>query len=162
MKVKNGHTVKVHYKGTLNDGTLFDDSYARGTPIDFEVGSRRLIRGFSEAVLGMKKGETRQVTIPVEAAYGPINPDAFQPVPRAAFSAEHEFEVGGTVQGEGPNGKFLARVHDILEEEETIVLDMNHPLAGEELNFEIELLEVHKPKKQATAEVTTPAPDENS
>ena len=69
---------------------------------------------------------------------------------------------GGTVQGEGTRGKFLARVHDIIEEEDTIVLNMNHPLAGEELNFEIELLEVHKPKKPKTAEVTTPAPDENS
>jgi peptidylprolyl isomerase len=162
MKVKTGHTVKVHYKGTLTDGTTFDNSYARGTPIDFEVGSRKLIKGFSEAVLGMKKGETRQVTIPTEEAYGPVNPDAFQPVPRAAFSAEHEFEIGGTVQGEGPRGKFLARVHDIIEEEDTIVLDMNHPLAGEALTFEIEVLEVHKQKKQKTSEAPTPPANENS
>ena len=165
MKVKNGHTVKVHYKGTLNDGTMFDNSYERGAPLDFEVGSRKLIRGFNDAVLGMKRGETKTVTIPVEAAYGPVNPDAFQPVPRSAFSAEHEFEIGGTVQGEGPRGKFLARVHDILEDEDTIVLNMNHPLAGEELNFEIELLEVHKPKKQVTVEdesSTADASDGNS
>ena len=160
MKVRTGHTVKVHYRGSLADGTIFDDSYHRERPLDFEVGSRRLIRGFSEAVIGMKKGETKTVTIPVEAAYGPVNPDAFQPVPRAAFSEDHEFEVGGTVQGEGPQGKFLARVHDILEEEDTIVLDMNHPLAGEELNFQIELLEVHKPKKQKA--VKPPEPTEET
>jgi len=142
MKVQNGHNVKVHYKGTLPDGTVFDNSYVRGAPLDFEVGSRKLIRGFSDALLGMSKGQTKNVTIPVEMAYGPVNPDAVQPVPRNAFAEEFEFEIGGTVQGNGPGGKFLARIHDIIEEEQTIVLDMNHPLAGKELNFEIELLEV--------------------
>ncbi len=151
MKVQNGHNVKVHYKGTLSDGTVFDNSYVRGTPLDFEVGSRKLIRGFSDALLGMSKGQTKNVTIPVEMAYGPVNPDAVQPVPRDAFAEEFEFEIGGTVQGNGPGGKFLARIHDIIEEEQTIVLDMNHPLAGKELNFEIELLEVQKPKTEKKA-----------
>ena len=147
MKVKNGHTVNVHYKGTLNDGTEFDNSHVRGEPLNFEVGSRRLIRGFSEAVLGMKKGETKNVTIPVEAAYGPHNPEAVQAVPKQAFAEGMQFEIGGTVQGNGPRGPFLARIQEVSDE--TVTLDMNHPLAGEELNFEIELLSVHHTKKDS-------------
>lgn len=145
MKVKNGHTVNVHYKGTLNDGTEFDNSHVRGEPLNFEVGSRRLIRGFSEAVLGMKKGETKNVTIPIDAAYGPHNPEAIQAVPKQAFAEGMQFEIGGTVQGNGPRGPFLARIQGVNDE--TVTLDMNHPLAGEELNFEIELLSVHHTKK---------------
>ena len=147
MTVKNGHTVNVHYKGTLNDGTEFDNSHVRGEPLNFEVGSRRLIRGFSEAVLGMKKGETKNVTIPVEAAYGPHNPEAVQAVPKQAFAEGMQFEIGGTVQGNGPRGPFLARIQEVSDE--TVTLDMNHPLAGEELNFEIELLSVHHTKKDS-------------
>ena len=147
MKVKNGHTVNVHYKGTLNDGTEFDNSHVRGEPLNFEVGSRRLIRGFSEAVLGMKKGETKNVTIPVEAAYGPHNPEAVQAVPKQAFAEGMQFEIGGTVQGNGPRGPFLARIQEVGDE--TVTLDMNHPLAGEELNFEIELVSVHHTKKDS-------------
>ena len=147
MKVKNGHTVNVHYKGTLNDGTEFDNSHVRGEPLNFEVGSRRLIRGFSEAVLGMKKGETKNVTIPVEAAYGPHNPEAVQAVPKQAFAEGMQFEIGGTVQGNGPRGPFLARIQEVSDE--TVTLDMYHPLAGEELNFEIELLSVHHTKKDS-------------
>jgi peptidylprolyl isomerase len=145
MKVRNGHTVKVHYKGTLNDGTEFDNSHVRGEPLNFEVGSRKLIRGFSEAVLGMSKGQTKKVTVPIEAAYGPHNPEAVQAVPRKAFAEGMAFEVGGTVQGNGPRGPFLARVQAV--EDENITLDMNHPLAGKELNFEIELVSVHHTKK---------------
>jgi peptidylprolyl isomerase len=148
MKVRNGHTVNVHYKGTLNDGTEFDNSHVRGEPLNFEVGSRKLIRGFSEAVLGMKKGQTKQVKVPVEAAYGPHNPEAVQEVPRKAFAEDMQFEVGGTVQGNGPRGPFLARIQDVAEE--NITLDMNHPLAGEELNFEIELVSVHRAKKDTS------------
>ena len=92
MKVRNGHTVKVHYKGTLSDGTEFDNSHVRGEPLNFEVGSRKLIRGFSEAVLGMSKGQTKKVTVPIEAAYGPHNPEAIQAVPRKAFAEGMEFE----------------------------------------------------------------------
>ena len=94
MKAQTGHNVKVHYKGTLHDGTEFDNSYVRGHPLDFEIGSRKLIRGFSEAVVGMEEGEKKSVTIPIEAAYGPVNPDAIQPVPRNAFAEGFEFEIG--------------------------------------------------------------------
>ena len=140
MKVENGHNVKVHYKGTLSDGTEFDNSRARGQTLDFEVGSPRLISGFSEAVLGMKQGETKTVTLPPESAYGPIDPNAFQDVPKTQFGEGFVFEVGGMIKGNGPQGPFLAKIHEI--EDDNVVLDFNHPLAGKELTFEVELVEV--------------------
>jgi len=140
MKVQNGHYVKVHYKGTLDDGTEFDNSHVRGKPLDFEVGSRKLIRGFSAALLGMTEGQIKTVKMAPEEAYGPRNPDAVQPVPREAFAEGFEFEEGGTVQGNGPRGPFLAKILEVQEEH--IVLDMNHPLAGKDLTFEIEVVSV--------------------
>tara|TARA_R110002124_G_scaffold107574_2_gene260057 strand:+ start:935 stop:1363 length:429 start_codon:yes stop_codon:yes gene_type:complete len=142
MKVENGHSVKVHYKGTLNDGTEFDNSRARGKTLDFEVGSPRLIAGFNKAVIGMTEGETKSVTLEAEAAYGPIDPNAFQDVPRTQFGEDFKFEVGGMIKGNGPQGPFLAKIHEI--QDDNIILDFNHPLAGKDLSFEIELVEVEK------------------
>ena len=138
MKVENGHNVKVHYKGTLSDGTEFDNSRVRGQTLDFEVGSPRLISGFNEAVLGMSKGETKTVTLEAAAAYGPVDPNAFQDIPKTEFG----FEVGGMIKGRGPQGPFMAKIHEI--QEETVVLDFNHPLAGKDLTFEVEIVEVEE------------------
>ena len=138
MKVTTGHNISVHYKGTLADGTEFDNSRVRGAPLTFEVGDRRMIKGFSNAVIGMTVGETKSVTLDVEDAYGPRVENAFNPVPREAFGDDFEFIVGGTVQGNGPQGSFLAKIVEVNDD--TVVLDMNHPLAGEALNFEIEVL----------------------
>ena len=99
MKVTNGHNVKVHYRGTLTDGTEFDNSRVRGQTLDFEVGSGRMIRGFNDAVLGMTPGETKQVTLNPDTAYGEHNPQALQSVPKDAFGEDFNFEVGGMVQG---------------------------------------------------------------
>ena len=142
MKVTTGHNVKVHYKGTLADGTEFDNSRTRGQTLDFQVGASRLIRGFNEALLGMTEGQTKKVTIPPESAYGSRDPEALKTVPKEAFGEEFKFQVGGTIQGNGPAGPFLAKIHAL--EEEQVILDMNHPLAGQALNFEIELVEVDK------------------
>ena len=140
MKVTPGHILKVHYRGTLMDGTEFDNSRVRGHTLDFEVGSGRMIRGFDEALLGMTEGQTKTVTLNPDNAYGHHNPDALQPVPKEAFGEDFTFEVGGMVQGNGPRGPFVAKIHAL--DEENVVLDMNHPLAGKELNFEIELVSV--------------------
>jgi len=138
MKVNTGHSISVHYKGTLTDGTEFDNSRVRGAPLTFEVGDQRMIKGFSNAVIGMTVGETKSVTLDVEEAYGPRIENAFNPVPREAFGDDFEFIVGGTVQGNGPQGSFLAKIVEVNDD--TVVLDMNHPLAGQPLNFEIEVL----------------------
>lgn len=138
MKVTTGHNVKVHYRGTLADGTEFDNSRIRGQTLDFQVGSGAMIAGFNDAIIGMSAGETKSVTLAPDSAYGQRNPAALQPVPKAAFGPDFQFEVGGMVQGNGPQGQFLAKIHAL--EEENVILDMNHPLAGEQLTFEIELI----------------------
>ena len=141
MKVQNGQNVHVHYKGTLKDGTEFDNSRRRGTPASFEVGSRELIRGFSNAIVGMEVGETRSVTLEAEDAYGSRDPLLKKTVPKPEFGPDFEFILGGTIQGRAPTGQpFLAKIDEIREED--VVLDLNHPLAGEQLTFEIDLLSV--------------------
>jgi len=147
MKVTDGHNVKVHYRGTLTDGTEFDNSRVRGETLDFEVGDGRMIRGFNNAVVGMTVGETKKFTLSPEEAYGQRNPNAFQPVPRTAFGPDFEFHVGETIQGNGPAGPFLAKIHEL--QEENVILDMNHPLAGESLTFEVEVVATDSPTTTA-------------
>ena len=140
MKVEIGHNVKVHYKGTFSDGTEFDNSRNRGSTLDFEVGSSRMLEGFTQAVIGMTEGETKTIVLGQNDAYGQINRDAFRNIPKADFGEGFVFEVGGMIKGNGPRGPFVARIHKILTDE--VVLDFNHPLAGKELTFEIELVSI--------------------
>jgi peptidylprolyl isomerase len=144
MKVKNGHNIHVHYRGTLNDGTEFDNSHKNGQTFKFEVGSRQIISGFSDTVLGMKAGETKSVTLTPEQAYGPRNPQAKQIVLKEAFGPDFEFIVGGNIQGNGPAGPFVAKIEEVSDTE--VVLDMNHPFAGQDLNFEIEVVSIEAPQ----------------
>lgn len=140
MLAKFGSTVNVHYKGTLSDGTVFDNSRQRGESLKFEVGSGYMISGFNNAVNGMTVGEVKSVKLAPEDAYGQYYPDALQTVPRTAFAPDFEFIMGGTIQGNGPEGPFLAKIHEVADD--NIILDLNHPLAGKDLEFEIELLSV--------------------
>jgi len=138
--IKEGHNVKVHYKGTLNDGTEFDNSKNRGTPLEFKVGSGQVISGFDSAVKGLGLGEVKTFTLPPEEAYGEVNPDAIRETPKAAFPADFDFSVGTTVQGQNGSGQPLtAKI--LSETEDSVLLDHNHPLAGESLTFEIEVIE---------------------
>ena len=150
MKVMNGQNVNVHYRGILSDGTEFDNSKSRGQALSFEVGSGQMIKGFNDAIVGMTPGETKSVTLTPEQAYGFRNEQAVQPVPRTAFPTDFDFTIGNTVQGNGPMGPFLAKILDTTDE--AVVLDMNHPLAGESLSFEIELVSVNS----ATSGTWTP------
>ena len=140
--VEVGNNVKVHYIGKLSDGTEFDSSHNRKEPLAFEVGSGNMLRGFDSAVVGMSEGETKAFTLSPAEAYGERVEDAIQPVPMAAFGPDFEFILGGTIQGNGPRGPFLAKIHALEEEAQQVLLDMNHPLAGEELSFEIEMVEI--------------------
>jgi len=141
MKVKKGDQVKVNYIGTLNDGTEFDNSYKRGEPLAFTAGTGMMIEGFDNAVMGMTVGDKKNVNIPNEQAYGPQNPDAFMPVPKTNFPPDFKAVVGEMVQGQTETGQpVTAAILEVTEND--IVLDLNHPLAGEDLNFEIELVEI--------------------
>jgi|TARA_Y100000310_G_C20499590_1_gene723284 FKBP-type peptidyl-prolyl cis-trans isomerase 2 len=138
--VENGQKVKVHYRGTFSDGEEFDNSYIRGQALEFKVGAGEMIHGFDSAVSGMTEGEKKTITLTPEMAYGDHRADAVQKVQKGAFPADFEFEVGEMVQGNTPNGPFVAKIAALEEDE--VTLDLNHPLAGKELNFEIELLEI--------------------
>tara|TARA_B100000686_G_scaffold349776_1_gene443964 strand:+ start:526 stop:966 length:441 start_codon:yes stop_codon:yes gene_type:complete len=138
--VEVGNNVKVHYIGTLEDGTEFDSSHNRGEALQVQVGSPGLLPAFDQAIVGMTEGETKEITITAEEGYGERNPEAFQTVPKEAFGPDFAFTVGETVQGNGPYGPFLATIKELQENE--VVLDMNHPLAGETLKFQIEMLEI--------------------
>jgi FKBP-type peptidyl-prolyl cis-trans isomerase 2 len=138
MAPKPGDTVKVHYRGTLEDGTEFDCSAGR-EPLEFTVGTGQVIPGFDKAVLELEPGQKTTVTIPAGEAYGEADPAGIQKFPMSAFPSRPE--VGWTVELGGPNGERIpAAIVDVNDEE--VSLDFNHPLAGKDLTFEIELLEV--------------------
>ena len=142
MKVDNGHMVTVHYRGTMpNENDVeFDSSYKRGEPVQFEVGSGKMIAGFDSAVIGMEEGETKTVTLSIDEAYGHSDKTAFQLVPKQSFGEGFDFRLDGMIQGNGPMGPFIARIDEIREND--VVLDFNHPLAGKELTFEITVMSI--------------------
>lgn len=135
MPVKSGDTVRVHYSGTLDDGTLFDSSQGRD-PLEFKVGDGQVIPGFENAVIGMEIGDRKTVTISPEDAYGSVHEQLSHTVSRADFASDPY--VGGMVNLISPEGvELVGRITSVEGDE--IVLDFNHPLAGERLTFEIEV-----------------------
>ena len=138
--VKAGDTVRIHYTGTLTDGSTFDSSHGRD-PLQFTVGSGEIIPGLDAALPGMAVGEAKTVEIPAEQAYGAKNPEAVTPVPRADIPDHIPLDPGTQLQVQDGSGN-VAQVRVAEVTEDTVTLDMNHPLAGEDLTFDIELLEV--------------------
>ena len=138
MAPQSGDTVRVHYRGTLSDGAEFDSSAGRD-PLEFVVGSGQVIPGFDDAVAALEPGESVTVTIPAADAYGEHDERGLQPFPHEAFPSPPE--VGWALELSGPEGQRVpAVVVDVGEE--SVTLDFNHPLAGQDLTFEIELVEV--------------------
>lgn len=140
MAAKNGDKVRVHYTGTLNDGTVFDTSRER-EPIEFAIGTHMVIAGFENAVLGMEPGETKSFTVASVEAYGEHDPRLVQDVPRSELPQELDPQPGMRLTATGSDGREIGLV--ITEVSEAAIrLDANHPLAGEDLTFEIELVEI--------------------
>ena len=138
--VKPGDTVRIHYTGTLSDGTTFDSSQGR-EPLQFTVGSGQIIPGLDRAIPGMNVGETRAVTVPAAEAYGDRNPDGGQSVPRAPVPDHIPRDPGTQLQVQTGDGRTLpVTVTEVTADE--VVLDANHPLAGKDLTFEVELVEI--------------------
>lgn len=135
--VKAGDTIQVHYKGTLNDGTLFDSSEGR-EPLEFEVGSGMVIKGFDDGVTGMAIGEKKTVNIPAAEAYGETNPEMIFDFNRSEIPAEVPLEVGGMLNMH--NGQQTVPVKILELTETSVKMDANHPLAGQDLNFDLELV----------------------
>jgi peptidylprolyl isomerase len=140
QQVQSGDTVKVHYHGRLTDGTTFDSSEGR-EPLEFQVGSGMVIAGFDNGVMGMIVGDKRTVQIPVADAYGPRNPEMVIEFPRDQVPADMPLEKGMRLNLNNSQGQVVPVV--ITEIHETaILLDAHHPLAGEDLVFDIELVEI--------------------
>ncbi|HTN37090.1 MAG TPA: peptidylprolyl isomerase [Arachidicoccus sp.] len=137
---KKGDKVKVHYHGKLTDGTTFDSSEGRA-PLEFEVGSGQVIPGFDEGVTGLKIGEKKTVNIPAEQAYGPVSDEQIVEFPKSQFPADMTPEVGMPLQMSNDQGQtFQVVIKEVKDE--TVVLDANHPLAGKDLVFDIELVDI--------------------
>jgi len=139
-QAKAGDTVRVNYKGTLADGTVFDTSEGR-EPLTVELGSSGIIRGFSEAIQGMSPGESKEVTVPMDKAYGPHNAEMVITAPRVHIPPDLHPEVGQKLQMGGPKGE-LVMVQVVEVTDEQVILDANPPLAGKDLTFFIELVEI--------------------
>ncbi|WP_333712350.1 FKBP-type peptidyl-prolyl cis-trans isomerase [Yoonia sp.] len=139
-QAKAGDTVSIHYTGTLDNGDQFDSSAGRD-PLEFVVGSGQIIPGLDAAIPGMAVGDKKDVNVPAAQAYGEHNPDNQQAVPRAQIPAEIPVEIGTQLQMQTPQGQVIpVTVADVTEAE--VTLDANHPLAGKDLNFAIELVEI--------------------
>src|SRR3989338_5720966 len=141
MTIKKGDKVKVEYVGKLEDGEIFDSSENHGKPLEFEVGAGQLIKGFDEAVVGMNKGDKKEIKIKSEEGYGEPKEDLIQKVPRNDLPKDKELNAGMMLSIQMPNGvqipAMITEVNDI-----EVTIDMNHPLAGKTLIFEIKIVEI--------------------
>jgi FKBP-type peptidyl-prolyl cis-trans isomerase 2 len=136
----NGDTVQVNYTGKLADGTVFDSSVGR-EPLEFTLGADQMIPGFEKAVFGMKVGEKKTVTIPVDEAYGPYRDDLVAEISRERLPSDLTPEVGQQLAVKRSDGA-TGIVTIISVSDNTVTIDANHPLAGKELTFEIELVKI--------------------
>jgi FKBP-type peptidyl-prolyl cis-trans isomerase 2 len=139
-QVKTGDTVRVHYHGKLTNGTTFDSSEGRD-PLEFTVGSGQVIKGFDDAMIDMNVGDKKTVNIPVENAYGNRTDDMLMEYPLTEFPADMKPEVGMELHMSDNMGNVFPVVITEIKPE-AVVLDANHPLAGEDLVFEIELVSI--------------------
>ncbi len=140
QQVKAGDTVKVHYHGRLTDGTTFDSSSGR-EPLEFQVGSGQVIKGFDDGVSGMEVGEKRTIQIPVDDAYGQKEENMIVEFPKSNFPPELTPEVGMSLNMTNGSGQVIP-VTIVEIKEDSVTLDANHPLAGQDLIFDIEVVEI--------------------
>jgi len=139
-QAKEGDSVKIHYTGSLDDGTVFDSSAGR-EPLGFTIGDGKVIPGFEEAVIGMSRGEKKNVNIPAEKAYGPRNEQLVMAVPRSQFPPDIKPEMNQRLQMGAPDGQIVI-VEVVGISDDSVTLDANPSLAGKDLCFDIELVEL--------------------
>tara|TARA_R110000772_G_scaffold2410_1_gene8298 strand:- start:24878 stop:25336 length:459 start_codon:yes stop_codon:yes gene_type:complete len=141
QKVREGSKVTVHYIGKLDNDSEFDNSYTRNTPLSFEVGKNEMIPGFESAVLNREVNEKFTVKIPSDQAYGKYSEENIQEVPKEQLNLPDDVPMGIQIQGTAPDGKqFMCILKEVKDN--SAFLDLNHPLAGKDLNFDIEILEI--------------------
>lgn len=141
LTVKMGDKVKIEYTGTLDDGTVFDGNVEDGNLLEFEIGGGQVIKGFEDAILGMREGEEKQFSISPAEAYGEHDPTLIQKVPREIFPPDAELTPGLLFEAGLPTGEKVPAIITAIEEK-IVSVDLNHPLAGKRLNFKIKLSSV--------------------
>lgn len=140
-KITEGSEVTVHYIGKFEDGSEFDNSYTRNTPLTFKIGENQMIPGFESAVLNREIKEVFDVTIPPSEAYGEYSEKNIHEVPLEKLNLPEDAPMGSKIEGTAPNGdKFLCTLKEIKED--VAILDLNHVLAGKNLNFKIEIVDI--------------------
>lgn len=137
--IEDGKKVRIHYKGTLNDGEMFDSSEGRD-PLEFETGAGMVIPGFDSAVRDMEVGGKKTVTLPAAEAYGELREEMIGDIPKANFPEGMDIQIGMALQMSGPQGPLPVVVKEVKED--AVTIDANHPLAGKDLTFELELVEI--------------------
>ena len=139
-EVKLNDKVRVHYTGMLDNGNIFDSSKDRA-PLEFKVGEGRVIRGFENAVMGMKVNESKKINIPSEQAYGPRHDELIQDIPKSTIPSDIDLYEGLELVSKQSDGSEIA-VRVVGLDDDSVKIDANHPLAGQDLIFEIELVEI--------------------
>ncbi len=140
MSAQTGDTVKVHYTGTLDDGSQFDSSAGRD-PLEFRLGTGQVIQGFDDGVTGMNIGEKKTIHIPAAQAYGEQRPEMMLDIKRSEVPADITLEIGMKLMMQGQNGQPMPVTVAGLSDDD-VTLDANHELAGKDLTFELELVEI--------------------
>jgi FKBP-type peptidyl-prolyl cis-trans isomerase 2 len=141
MAIKSGSKVKIEYEGTLDDGSVFDSSSKQGKPLEFTLGQNQVIPGFEKAVLEMEKGEEKKIKIEAKDAYGERNDALTKKFPKTNLPENLSPKKGMVLGLQSPDGRQIpALISDVTETD--VTLDLNHPLAGQNLNFKLKVLEV--------------------
>jgi FKBP-type peptidyl-prolyl cis-trans isomerase 2 len=146
MKIIKGNKVTLEYEGKLDNGDIFDSSKGR-EPLEFIAGHKQVIAGFDEAVIGMKKGEEKEFHIEAKKAYGEPRPELMKEIPKTAIQADREMEAGMIIGMTTPDGHQIPLIIKEVKKD-TVLLDMNHPLAGKNLNFKIKILDISEASEE--------------
>jgi len=153
--IQDRMVVQINYKGTLADGTVFDSSDGK-QPLEFVYGVGMMFPGLEAGMKGLKAGDKKTITIKAADAYGARDEAAIQEVPRSQFPKEMELTVGMPLGGQTDSGPVYATVKEIRDD--VVVMDFNHPLAGQDLTFHVEVVKIRRATQEELAKVQTPAP----
>jgi FKBP-type peptidyl-prolyl cis-trans isomerase 2 len=143
MAIKSGDKIKIEYEGSLDDGTIFDSSEKQGKPLEFTIGQNQIIPGLEKEIIGMEKEEEKQINILAKDAYGEKREELFKKIPKKQLPEGLEPKKGIVLGLQAPNGQqFPAPIIDVSEDE--ITIDLNHPLAGKNLNFKVKIINIEE------------------
>lgn len=142
MTVKEGSKIKVEYKGSFDDGTVFDSSAKHGKPLELTIGSKQVIKGFEEGLMGMKVGEEKKISLEPKEAYGDYNPQLIQKIPREHLPKEQEPKTGMMLlMGTSDGMQVPVKITEVTDKD--VSIDMNHPMVGKKLNFKLKVVEIN-------------------